>query len=328
MSQTLAMQHVESALKAADWDSAEVLEKVEMLIEIATGLQVNPQSVDELHGALQLYDRASELCPSSAPLLAARIGARRGTVLHTLPGATSEQLEQSLAAFENALNTLSGHGSAEEIAELEMNLGLVRHSLSSVGKAQLNEAVAHYHRALRIFTREQYPTEYVNLHNNLATAYLAMPSSDQSGKLREALAVQSFEAALEVITLVDNPNEYAMLQNNLGNALQNSASGDSIANRFRAVEAYDEALKVRNASNQPEAYANTIANLALCLSNLPDDMHDLQKGNSNNLKRAQSLYKEAIQIFQTRGELEKVSMVTTVLAELSTDQQYGDIGHA
>ena len=63
--------------------------------------------------------------------------------------------------------------------------------------------------------------------------------------MREALAVQAFEEGLKGISLVDHPSEYAMLQNNLGNALQYVSSSHRVENGFRALEAYDEALRVR-----------------------------------------------------------------------------------
>ncbi len=42
-------------------------------------------------------------------------------------------------------------------------------------------------------------------------------------------------------------------------------------NNLRALEAYDEALKVRSRANMPIEYANTLTNKANCLQNLPDD---------------------------------------------------------
>jgi tetratricopeptide (TPR) repeat protein len=317
MNRSMAMQQVESALAAADWENATPSERVDMLVEIATGLQIRPRSVDDLFGALRLYDRAQELCPPDAVLLAARIAAKRATALQALPGATPERLEEALVAFEEALKVLDSQGTAEEVAELEMNVGLAKHTLAACGRGRLSESIAHYHRALRTFTRERYPAEYATLHNNLATAYLAIPASDQSGRLREALAVQSFEAALQIVTLEDHPNEYAMLQNNLGNALQNSTSGHPVQNRLRAVESYEQALKVRKASNQPGAYANTVANLALCLSNLPDDVEQPERGNTANLARARQLYLEALSIFQAQGESGKVAALEGALQEVS-----------
>ena len=319
MTASLAMQQVESALAAAGWESAAVTERVEMLVEIATSLQTRPRNVEDLFGALRLYDRALELCPAEATLLEARVAAKRGTALQSLPGGTIEHVEQAMHAYERALSVLQADAGAEELAEIEMNLGLVKHTLAAHGKSRLNESVAHYQRALRTFTRERFPAECATLHNNLATAYLALPASDPSGRLREALAVQSFEAALQIITLEEFPNEYAMLQNNLGNALQNSATGHALANRLRAVQAYEEALKVRTASTQPGAYANTIANLALCLSNLPDDIERPDLGNPRNLARADQLYGEACEIFQQQDEPEKAAAVAASRHELGLE---------
>ncbi|WP_227651756.1 hypothetical protein, partial [Klebsiella pneumoniae] len=78
-----------------------------------------------------------------------------------------------------------------------------------------------------------------------ATAFLSMPMTDERGKMREALAVQAFEEGLKVVNLIDYPTEYAMLQNNLGNALQYVSSSHTLENNLRALDAYDEALKVR-----------------------------------------------------------------------------------
>jgi len=319
MTSSLAMQQVETALMTAGWESAAVDERVAMLVEIATQLQTRPRNVEDLLGALRLYDRALELCPPESTLLAARVAAKRGTALQSVPGATLEQIEAAVDAFASALTLLAGHASAEELAELEMNLGLAKHTLAAHGRGRLNESVAHYQRALRTFTRERFPAECAMLHNNLATAYLALPASDQSGRLREALAVQSFEAALQIITLEEFPSEYAMLQNNLGNALQSSTSGHPLANRLRAVQAYEAALLVRTASSQPAAYANTIANLALCLSNLPDDIERPELGNPRNLARAHELYGSAIEIFEQQAEPDKAAAVAASRRELGLE---------
>ena len=107
--------------------------------------------------------------------------------------------------------------------------------------------------------------------------------------MREALAVQAFEEGLKVVNLIDHPSEYAMLQNNLGNALQYASSSHALENNLRALDAYDEALKVRTRETTPLEYANTISNKANCLWNLPDDPDHPEAGNRTNLTQAQRL---------------------------------------
>ena len=224
MAQTLSMSQFDAALLAVDSDASSPEEKTEMLMEIAMGMQIRPKTSQQLHQAVALYERALDTCPAEAPLLRSRVQARMGTALQALPDTGLDALYRAQAAYEEALPVLKEKGKPEECAETEMNLGLVMQSLAGAGAGRITDAVQCYHRALRVFTRESYPQEYAILHNNLAIAYLAIPLTDERGKMREALAVQSFEEVLKVINLVDHPTEYAMIHNNLGNALQYAAS--------------------------------------------------------------------------------------------------------
>ena len=314
-----AEEQARTALAAADAETAQPEERAEMLMEIAVGLQIKPRSVDEIRAAIDLYNRALAICPSSHVLLAARIRARRATALQAIPEDGTASLELARDGLEAAIPNLREHGSAEELAEAEMNLGLVLQSLSGVGKARIVDAISAYQRALRTFDRAAFPTEYAILQNNLATAFLAIPFTDERAKMREALAVQAFEEGLKVVTLIDHPSEYAMLQNNLGNALQYASSSHSVENNLRAIGAYDEALKVRSRQSTPLEYANTISNKANCLWNLPDDVEDPASGNHVNMAMARKLYAEAREIFTSAGEAGKARIVAEALDQIDRE---------
>ena len=60
----------------------------------------------------------------------------------------------------------------------------------------------------------------------------------------------------------------------------------------------------------PVEYANTLANMANFLWNLPDDPARLANGNQRNLTTARNHYAEARQIFMLDGELEKARIVS------------------
>ncbi|QBB72111.1 hypothetical protein ELE36_18020 [Pseudolysobacter antarcticus] len=315
---------VRAALIAADDPSASPAERAEMLMEIARGLQLKPRSAQQLHDAVALYRRALELVPESDPLLAARIRAREGTAHQALPDGGAEALDAALECYEAARPHLQTYGLPEELAELDINLGLVTQSQAGIGRARITDAIAHYHHALRVFTRERHPREFAILHNNLAIAYLSIPVIDEAGKLREALAVQSFEQMLQVINLVDHPSEYAMAQNNLGNALQYAPSKHPIANILRAIEAYDEALKVRTPRDTPVEYANTIANKANALCNLPDNPEHPELGNARHLAAARALYAEAHALFSQYGLSGNAAAVAEALIELDSPTPFGE----
>ena len=310
---------VRAALTSADDASASPAERAEMLMEIAMGLQHRPKSPEQLGAAVSLYDRALGICPADQPLLRARIGARRGTALQALPGEGTDALESAREAHEGALQVLRQLGRPEELAEVEMNLGLVVQTLAAAGRAKMTDAIAAYQRSLRTFDKERYPREFAILQNNLATAFLSMAVGDQTGKMREAMAVASFEEGLKVVNLIDHPAEYAMLQNNLGNALQYASSSHAVENNLRALEAYDEALKVRSREAMPLEYANTISNRANCLWNLPDDAGAPAHGNRKNQLAAKAAYSEARAIFAAHGEHAKARIAGEACEEIDRE---------
>ena len=318
MGQALSESQYEAALRAVESDAATAEEKAEMLMEIAMGMQSHPRHADDLHRAVELYERALHLS-ASAPLLGARIRARLGTALQALPDGDSHALLRARDCYESALPLLRESGRAEEAAEIDMNLGLCLQSLSSTGQARLNDAIQCYHRALQVFTRERHAQEFAILHNNLAVAYLSIPLTDERAKMREALAVQSFEEVLKVVTLIDHPSEFAMIQNNLGNALQYAASGHRLENNLRALTAYEEALKVRNPRDTPLEYANTISNKANVLRNLPEDPDAPGLGREAALSRARGLYVEARELFARFAHQHGLEVVDEAIGEIDEE---------
>lgn len=308
-----------AALAAADDESATLAERAEMLMEIAMGLQNRPKNSEQLLKAVELFDKALAICPEDEQLLRARIIARKGTALQAIPSEDWQFLDAARTAYREASPILTAHGIPEEIAELEMNLGLVLQSLAGMHRARITDAIAAYQRALRTFDKERFPQEFAILQNNLATAFLSIPLADERGKMREALAVQAFEEGLRVVNMIDHPAEYAMLQNNLGNALQYASSAHQVENNLRALEAYDQALKVRKRETTPVEYANTITNKANCLQNLPDDPENPQAGDHANLRRAAALYREAAAIFKSHGDNAKAALVTEAAGQIEAE---------
>ncbi|MBO0750993.1 MAG: hypothetical protein J2P53_02710 [Bradyrhizobiaceae bacterium] len=311
-------EELRAALAAAASEDATPSERAEMLMEIAAGFQRRPGSPDHLHAAVALYDKALAICPSDDRLLRARITAGKGTALQAIPHDLCS-LEQALAAYEEAKPVLAASGLAAEIAEVEMNVGVVLHNLAGAGRARITDAISAYQRALRTFDREQFPREYAILQSNLATAFLSIPFTDERARMREALAVQAFEEGLKVVNLVDHPAEYAMLQNNLGNALQYASSSHVVENNLRALVAYDEALKVRRRETSPLEFANTVANKANCLRNLPDEPQHPGRGNRANLAQARACYAQAREIFMAHGEIDKARVVAEAALEIERE---------
>jgi hypothetical protein len=81
------------------------------------------------------------------------VEARKGTAHLALPSSTTDMLEAARDCFERAKPALQQQGSPEELAELEMNIGLVLQTLAGVRRAKITDAIAAYQRALRTFDR-------------------------------------------------------------------------------------------------------------------------------------------------------------------------------
>ena len=316
MNSSITDSAVKVAMETIDSSSATVQEKIEMLIEVAQGFLKKPKTPQDLYNAISLYDKAQELCGEELQIYKARAFSGKGRALQAIPGDNVELLSQAKTAYEQALPILKELGSDEEIAEAQMNYGLVLQSLVSFNLAKMTDSIQAYQEALQVFTWDSYPQEYAILHNNIAIAYLSMSTGSQKQYLFEGLAVQSFEVALKRINLIEHPREYAMLQNNLGNALQYLPSSHPFENNQKAVAAYDEALKVRNPRDTPIEYANTISNKANALINLPDSLRRPEAGNQQNISQARAYYQQALEIFTQHGQVGQAQAVSQVLEEL------------
>jgi tetratricopeptide (TPR) repeat protein len=316
MSPSITDSMVKAAMDAIASECATITEKVQMLIEVAQGLQKQPKTQHDLESASALYKQALELCGTDYPLLKAKVQVGIAGILQAIPSGEVDLLIEAKTKYEEALPILQQLGTSAEVAEAQMNLGLALQSLANFGRAKISESIAMYQEALRVFGWEDFPQEYAILHNNIAIAYLSNASQEH---LQHALAVKSFETALNHVNLIEHPREYAMLQNNLGNAWQYLPSSHPVENSLRAVKAYQEALKVRNPRDTPLEYANTISNLANALSNIPDNLEKVELGNLNNLVQAQNYYQESLEIFTQNNQFEQAETISKILSDIQRE---------
>ncbi|MBW4597384.1 MAG: hypothetical protein KME46_31935 [Brasilonema angustatum HA4187-MV1] len=322
---TLSM--TDSAVKAAmdiiASTPATTQEKIEMLIEMAQGFQKKPKTAQDLWNAVSLCHQAYDLCGEDNLLWQARAKVGMALALKAIPDVGEQLLLEAKQRLDEALPVIQQLATPVEVAETQMNFGLVLQSLVPFNLARVTDSIQAYQKALQVFTWQKYPQEYAILHNNIAIAYLSTPLTTQTEYLRQGLAVQTFEEALKHIELISHPREYAMLQNNLGNALQYLPSSHPLENVVRAITAYEEALKVRNPKDTPLEYANTISNKANALLNLPDDSEKPEAGNLKNLLQARAYYQEAWEIFTQHGQIEQSQIVAQVLQEVETEIDNG-----
>ncbi|WP_414530078.1 hypothetical protein [Nodularia chucula] len=321
MNPSITDSAVKAAIAAIKSESATAAEKIEMLIEMAQGFHKQPKTAQDLRNAVGLYYRAYQMCGQEYALLKARALVGIAGTLQSIPEEGSQLLLEAKANYEEALPILQQLALPAELAEAQMNYGLLLQSLVPFNQARMTDSIQAYHEALQVFTWEDYPQEYAILYNNIAIAYLSMPMTSEQEYLRQGLAVQSFEVALKHINLIDHPREYAMLQNNLGNALQYLVSSHPVDNNLRAIAAYDEALKVRNPRDTPLEYANTISNKANALFNIPDNLEKPELSNPKNLLKAYSYYQEAWEIFTKHQQISQAEIVAQAIQDIEAEMR-------
>ncbi|RWD64501.1 MAG: hypothetical protein EOS36_09870 [Mesorhizobium sp.] len=101
--------------------------------------------------------------------------------------------------------------------------------------------------------------------------------------------------------------------------MQYASSSHVVENDLRALEAYDEDLKVRTRAAMPLEYTNTIANKAICLWNLPDHPADPGNGNRANLTAAREYYRECREIFLGYGEADNARIVAEACEQIDRE---------
>ena len=100
-------------------------------------------------------------------------------------------------------------------------------------------------------------------------------------------AIDEYEGILELEKFSSKkfPDEYAQIQNNIGNTYWDLAGiRDKESNLKKAINAYQEALKIYTAESYPIKYATTQSNLGVMYRNLAE-VRDIE----SNLKKKPSM---------------------------------------
>lgn len=305
--------HVDAALNAALDESIDQVERASMLLDVATSLHRQAQSVETLRWAAELYEQSAELFPDSHPCRQARARARAVTAQVMAGGIDVPTMQDHMKRLGSARDELILHGDTLEAAQCDMHLGIIGQQLAQYGQLSQGEAVAAYQRALLRLTRNEWPCEYAVIQCNLASIYLQRrpPSA-----VHESLALQALESALGALDRNRHPSEFAMVQNNLGNALQSVSVGNRADNLDKAIKAYDEALRIRTREADPMAYATTLANKASCLCQLPDQGLQSETVNTESLGQSLALYREAVEVLELAGDLDRSRIVRQSAQEI------------
>jgi tetratricopeptide (TPR) repeat protein len=258
----------------------------------------------EIESAINLLVKASETAKSVSPILYGQVLTSLAEIKHQFLGANVEVIQ----TYKLALDTLKKSELESNKASLNMNLGICYQEMSGGNRGALLEAVKCYQEALKFFTREQFPEEFAFAQNNLALAYLSIPTIEASDQLRVAIAIQALREALKVYQRETHPELWASTQLNLANALQYAPTSHVQENLEESVRIYEEILEVRRPTENPIGYARLLANQGNALAHLGIFEHALPKLN------------EAMNIFNQIGDTDSANSIKEILDEIEANK--------
>ena len=285
-------------------DLGEPLGALVDLVRFTLGRTDEPPALGAADGeiaALILSAQATHAVSRGEPGLALRLLGAAADIRKGAEGPSPEVV----AELRRALGLLKDTDLRVGQAELHLALALTLHEAAGGRRDLLVEAVREYRAALRLVTSEEAPEVWAAAHLNLATAYLTMPMTEASDRLRQGIAVQSLRSALKVYRPETHPRQWASAQLNLANALVYAPSRHREQNLREAVELYEAVLKVRDAGSDPLGRARVLANQGNALAHL------------GMFGEARERLHEARSLFAACGDEEAVRTVDGLLGEIA-----------
>jgi tetratricopeptide (TPR) repeat protein len=205
------------------------------------------------------------------------------------PQGSSEDIEQAIELYRDALAATSRETSPRERAAIQQNLGRAYQARIQGDSADnVETAIKLFRDALEVSSRDASPRDWAAIQENLANAYQARIKGDRADNIETA--IQLFEDALAISSRDARPRELATIQENLANAYQARIEGDHADNLRQAMALYQRALAVTPQESAPRDWAALQENLAnVYQARIDGDRAD-------NLRQAVVLYQNALTV--------------------------------
>jgi tetratricopeptide (TPR) repeat protein len=227
---------------------------------------------------------AQHLLGRSLRLLAEGMGGRGRSGLFYFRNATADQtalpfLQRALTAQQAALASVNPKERPQDWVIIQNEIGNTLFDIGGIlqfaGTQYYQSAISAHQAALGILTKESNPMEWVRTHLYLSEVFgsSAMYSKDSDKLFQKAVTEKEF--VLEVFTKEASPDLWATAQSELGETLAMYGTmltiekkPDSTEILKRAIEAFNNALTIHNASTASEDWASDESGLGRALSEL------------------------------------------------------------
>jgi tetratricopeptide (TPR) repeat protein len=173
----------------------------------------------------------------------------------------SSSHSEALGYINKAISYFKEESQAEMTAEAQLSRGRMLFEWAQAGQPQFyRNALESYQEALKIFTKEDTPDVFAEIHHQLGIIYAELPDENKKRSIWAALSATSFSEALDFFNKIDHPFEYGMICSNFANAYGQYPQGGRTDNFAKAIGLYLESLSVRPADTYPGARAVTLLN--------------------------------------------------------------------
>lgn len=238
-----------------------------------------------------------------APLDWAGIQDRLGNALQLLGSrgsSSTDRLQQSVAAYQSALEEYTRDRAPLDWARTQNNMGIALRTLGEreSGTVRLEEAATAFRAAMQELTRDRAPLDWAAAQSNLGLALTVLGERERSTKRLDE-AVVAYRAALEEQPRDRVPLYWATTQCGMGIAL--TMLGDmqnDTARLEEAIAAYRAALEENTRDRVPLYWALTLHNLGGALRAL-----GMRQSGSGRLEEAVSVLRAAALEARTRDSM-------------------------
>ena len=173
----------------------------------------------------------------------------------------SNSYSEAIGYVLKAVTYFKDEHQTEILAQAQMLRGRLLYDWAQSGNPQFySSALQAYQEALKVFTKEETPNIFADIHHQLGVIYAELPDENKKRSIWAALSATSFNEALDYYNKIDFPFEFGMICNNFANAYTKYPQSLRTDNYEKALNYYDEALSVRDAKNYPTERAVTLLN--------------------------------------------------------------------
>lgn len=182
----------------------------------------------------------------------------------------------------------------------------------------IQRSVLHLEAALEVFTLEEHPDDWADVHLRLATCLdgLAQLTTEQ-GDL-SAQAIEHYEQALKVYTREAHPGRWALVQHELAVSLLRRQVGDRGEAIEQGIVYLRQALEVLDVNSNPNLWAKAWSSLAIAYRNR-------QRGDwVENIEQAIFCAERSLQVFTRDTYPDEWARVTNNLGNAYQSRIKGD----